>query len=49
LPQSGIKPTAIQAAPILDIQAQQFVGGLAPDEEILFINVGARTTGLKFY
>ena len=47
--QTGIRPQVIQAAPILDVQAQQFVsGGIAEDEEILFINVGARTTGLSF-
>ena len=47
--QTGIRPQVIQAAPILDVQAQQFVsGGVAEDEEILFINVGARTTGLSF-
>ncbi len=46
---TGIRPQVIQAAPILDVQAQQFVsGGVAEDEEILFINVGARTTGLSF-
>jgi len=46
---TGIRPQVIQAAPILDVQAQQFVsGGIADDEEILFINVGARTTGLSF-
>ena len=46
---TGIRPQVIQAAPILDVQAQQFVsGGIAEDEEILFINVGARTTGLSF-
>jgi cell division ATPase FtsA len=46
--QTGIQPKVIQAAPILDVQAQQFVSGLSEDEEILFINVGARTTGLSF-
>jgi type IV pilus assembly protein PilM len=46
--QTGIRPQVIQAAPILDVQAQQFVGGVAEDEEVLFINVGARTTGLSF-
>ena len=46
--QTGIRPEVIQAAPILDVQAQQFVGGVTDDEEILFINVGARTTGLSF-
>ncbi len=46
---TGIRPQVIQAAPILDVQAQQFVsGGVAEDEEVLFINVGARTTGLSF-
>jgi type IV pilus assembly protein PilM len=46
---TGIRPQVIQAAPILDVQAQQFVsGGIAEDEEVLFINVGARTTGLSF-
>lgn len=46
---TGIRPQVIQAAPILDVQAQQFVsGGVADDEEFLFINVGARTTGLSF-
>ena len=46
---TGIRPQVIQAAPILDVQAQQFVsGGVTDDEEILFINVGARTTGLSF-
>jgi len=46
---TGIRPQVIQAAPILDVQAQQFVsGGIADDEEVLFINVGARTTGLSF-
>lgn len=47
--QTGIRPQVMQAAPILDVQAQQFVsGGVGEDEEILFINVGARTTGLSF-
>jgi type IV pilus assembly protein PilM len=47
--QTGIRPQVIQAAPILDVQAQQFIsGGVAEGEEILFINVGARTTGLSF-
>jgi len=46
--QTGIRPRVIQAAPILDVQAQQFVSGVAEDEEVLFINVGARTTGLSF-
>ena len=47
--QTGIRPQVIQAAPILDVQAQQFIGGgIAEDEEVLFINVGARTTGLSF-
>ena len=46
--QTGIRPQVIQAAPILDVQAQQFVSGIAEDEEVLFINVGARTTGLSF-
>jgi type IV pilus assembly protein PilM len=46
---TGIRPQVIQAAPILDVQAQQFVsGGVTDDEEVLFINVGARTTGLSF-
>ena len=46
---TGIRPQVIQAAPILDVQAQQFVsGGITEDEEVLFINVGARTTGLSF-
>ena len=46
--QTGIRPQVIQAAPILDVQAQQFVSGVTEDEEVLFINVGARTTGLSF-
>ncbi|MEI7603092.1 MAG: pilus assembly protein PilM [Opitutae bacterium] len=47
--QTGIRPQVIQAAPILDVQAQQFVsGGIVEDEDVLFINVGARTTGLSF-
>lgn len=45
---TGIRPKKIQAAPILDVQAQRFVGGAVEGEEVLFINVGARTTGLGF-
>ncbi len=44
---TGLRPLAIQAAPLLDAQAAQ-LAGLTRDEESLIVNVGARSTGLSF-
>ena len=44
---TGLRPYAIQAAPLLDSRAALLHGGLA-NEEVLIINVGARSTTLSF-
>ncbi|MCX6917937.1 MAG: pilus assembly protein PilM [Verrucomicrobia bacterium] len=44
---TGLRPSAIQAAPLLDSRAALLHGGLA-NEEVLIINVGARSTSLSF-
>jgi len=44
---TGLRPYAIQAAPLLDSRAALLHGGLA-NEEVLIINVGARSTSLSF-
>ena len=43
----GLRPLTIQAAPLLDSQAFLLAGGSAT-EEVLIVNVGARTTTLSF-
>ena len=43
----GLRPLRIQAAPLLDSQAF-LLAGAAATEEVLIINVGARTTTLSF-
>lgn len=44
---TGLRPYAIQAAPLLDSQAFLLAGGSAT-EEVLILNVGARSTTLSF-
>jgi len=44
---TGLSPSAIQVAPLLDAQAAQLHGGYS-SEEVLIVNVGARTTDLSF-
>jgi len=44
---TGLRPSAIQAAPLLDSRAALLHGGLA-NEEVLIVNVGARSTSLSF-
>ncbi|MBM3867941.1 MAG: hypothetical protein FJ384_03310 [Verrucomicrobia bacterium] len=44
---TGLRPMSIQAAPLLDSQAFRLGGGSAA-EEVLIINVGARSTTLSF-
>ena len=44
---TGLRPMSIQAAPLLDSQAFRLAGGSAA-EEVLIINVGARSTTLSF-
>ncbi|MGA0133668.1 MAG: pilus assembly protein PilM [Opitutales bacterium] len=44
---TGLRPFAIQAAPLLDSQAFLLAGGSAT-EEVLIVNVGARSTTLSF-
>jgi cell division ATPase FtsA len=44
---AGLRPASIQAAPLLDSQAFLLAGGAAT-EEVLIINVGARSTTLSF-
>jgi type IV pilus assembly protein PilM len=44
---TGLRPSSIQAAPLLDSQAFRLAGGSAT-EEVLIINVGARSTTLSF-
>jgi type IV pilus assembly protein PilM len=44
---TGLRPTSIQAAPLLDSQAFRLAGGSAT-EEVLIVNVGARSTTLSF-
>ncbi len=44
---TGLKPYAIQAAPLLDSRAALLHGGLA-NEEVLIVNVGAKSTSLSF-
>ena len=44
---TGLRPYAIQASPLLDAQAAQLHGGYS-SEEVLIVNVGARTTDLSF-
>jgi type IV pilus assembly protein PilM len=44
---TGLRPASIQAAPLLDSQAFLLAGGAAT-EEVLIINVGARSTTLSF-
>jgi type IV pilus assembly protein PilM len=44
---TGLRPTSIQAAPLLDSQAFRLAGGSAT-EEVLIINIGARSTTLSF-
>lgn len=43
----GLRPMSIQAAPLLDSQAFRLGGGSAA-EEVLIVNVGARSTTLSF-
>lgn len=44
---TGLRPYSIQASPLLDAQAAQLQGTYA-GEEVLIVNVGARTTDLCF-
>jgi type IV pilus assembly protein PilM len=44
---TGLRPLAVQAAPLLDSQAFLLAGGSAT-EEVLIINIGARSTTLSF-
>jgi len=44
---TGLRPMSIQAAPLLDSQAFRLAGGSSA-EEVLIINVGARSTTLSF-
>jgi type IV pilus assembly protein PilM len=44
---AGLRPASIQAAPLLDSQAFLLAGGAAT-EEVLIVNVGARSTTLSF-
>jgi type IV pilus assembly protein PilM len=44
---TGLRPMSIQAAPLLDSQAFRLGGGSAA-EEVLIVNVGARSTTLSF-
>ncbi len=44
---TGLRPSGIQAAPLLDSRAALLHGGLA-NEEVLIVNVGARSTSLSF-
>jgi type IV pilus assembly protein PilM len=44
---TGLRPMSIQAAPLLDSQAFRLAGGSAA-EEVLIVNVGARSTTLSF-
>jgi type IV pilus assembly protein PilM len=44
---TGLRPMSIQAAPLLDSQAFRLSGGSAA-EEVLIVNVGARSTTLSF-
>ncbi len=44
---TGLRPYSIQASPLLDAQAAQLHGGYSA-EEVLIVNVGARTTDLSF-
>jgi len=43
----GLRPTAIQAAPLLDSLAWRLISGDAA-EEVVVVNIGARTTTLSF-
>lgn len=44
---AGLRPMSIQAAPLLDSQAFRLAGGSSA-EEVLIINIGARSTTLSF-
>ena len=44
---TGLRPMSIQAAPLLDSQAFRLSGGSSA-EEVLIVNVGARSTSLSF-
>ena len=44
---AGLRPTIIQAAPLLDSQAWRLSSADSP-EEVVLVNVGARTTTLTF-
>lgn len=44
---TGLRPMSIQAAPLLDSQAFR-IGGGSSAEEVLIVNVGARSTTLSF-
>lgn len=44
---AGLRPTVIQASPLLDGLAWRLASGDAPDD-VLIVNVGARTTNLTF-
>jgi len=44
---TGLRPMSIQAAPLLDSQAFRLAGDAA-SEEVLIVNVGARSTTLSF-
>ena len=44
---TGLRPYSVQAAPLLDSQAFLLAGGSAT-EEVLIVNVGARSTTLSF-
>ena len=45
--EAGLRPTVIQASPLLDGLAWRLASGDAPDD-VLIVNVGARTTNLTF-
>ncbi len=45
---TGLRPMSIQAAPLLDSQAFRIHGGGSSAEEVLIVNVGARSTTLSF-
>lgn len=45
--EAGLRPTVIQAAPLLDSLAWRLISGDSP-EEVIVVNIGARTTTLSF-
>jgi type IV pilus assembly protein PilM len=45
---SGLKPEIVEAATLLDFQAYRFARGGVIEDDVLLVNIGARSTNLTF-